>query len=179
MARMNGIIFGQQNLWPKAFLAKKNFCSQKILCQKIFGQKIVLISFLVKNKLLVELFLAKKLSKVFGPKFLVKNWLVKKKFWLKIFWSEIFFENCGDKVFGRFFFYWEGLTQREGGCRRPPPPENCRVESSWIILYLLLKLTYGIWVPKLFKFCSLPRGGSTLEAPPPQKIVGLKLLESS
>ena len=85
MARMNGIIFGQQNLWPKTFLPKKylgqkqnlvqnivwqkecencsvnsNFWSQKILCQKIFGQKIVLIIFLVKNKFVVELFLVKK-----------------------------------------------------------------------------------------------------------------------
>ena len=103
-----------KDFWSKNCF--NNFFGQKQICGRIiFGKK--------------------KLSKVFGPKFLVKNWLVKNFCWLKIFWSKIFFENCGDKVFGRFFFNWEGLTQREGGCRRPPPQKIVglnHLESSYI-----------------------------------------------
>ena len=39
MARMNGIIFGQQNLWLKTFMAKKNLGQRNILVQNIVWQK--------------------------------------------------------------------------------------------------------------------------------------------
>ena len=76
-----------KDFWSKNCF--NNFFGQKQICGRIIFSK-------------------KKLSKVFGPKFLVKNWLVKIFCWLKIFWSKISFENCGDKVFGRFFLIGKG-----------------------------------------------------------------------